>query len=99
MANCSCSVRDFQQSVTSHKRKHWRKLIGFFKSARKRVKWKSGKRRATARGENVVLLGETDLDQVSIEEILKEQRLQQQAKRETEKVRMLALKDGGLSKP
>uniref|UniRef100_A0A3B3I9N9 Uncharacterized protein n=1 Tax=Oryzias latipes TaxID=8090 RepID=A0A3B3I9N9_ORYLA len=57
------------------------------------------KRRVTGRGENVVLLGETDLDQVSIEEILKEQRLQQQAKRETEKVKMQALKDGGLSIP
>uniref|UniRef100_A0A3P9I7K7 Uncharacterized protein n=1 Tax=Oryzias latipes TaxID=8090 RepID=A0A3P9I7K7_ORYLA len=55
--------------------------------------WTKKERRATARGENVVLLRETDLDQVSIEEILKEQRLQQQAKRETEKVKMQALKD------
>uniref|UniRef100_A0A674N7N6 U6 snRNA-associated Sm-like protein LSm1 n=1 Tax=Takifugu rubripes TaxID=31033 RepID=A0A674N7N6_TAKRU len=45
------------------------------------------------RGENVVLLGEIDLDkpcdtflqQVSIEEILEEQRMEQQAKQETEK--------------
>uniref|UniRef100_A0A8C7YQR2 U6 snRNA-associated Sm-like protein LSm1 n=1 Tax=Oryzias sinensis TaxID=183150 RepID=A0A8C7YQR2_9TELE len=59
------------------------------------------------RGENVVLLGEIDLDkpcdtvlqQVSIEEILEEQRLQQQAKQETEKVKMQALKDRGLSIP
>ncbi|TDH13381.1 hypothetical protein EPR50_G00056790, partial [Perca flavescens] len=59
------------------------------------------------RGENVVLLGEIDvekpcdtvLQQVSIEEILEEQRLQQQAKQETEKVKTAALKDRGLSIP
>uniref|UniRef100_A0A8D2ZUT6 U6 snRNA-associated Sm-like protein LSm1 n=7 Tax=Percomorphaceae TaxID=1489872 RepID=A0A8D2ZUT6_SCOMX len=59
------------------------------------------------RGENVVLLGEIDVDkpcdtvlqQVSIEEILEEQRLQQQAKQETEKVKMQVLKDRGLSIP
>uniref|UniRef100_A0A3Q2VET5 U6 snRNA-associated Sm-like protein LSm1 n=1 Tax=Haplochromis burtoni TaxID=8153 RepID=A0A3Q2VET5_HAPBU len=59
------------------------------------------------RGENVVLLGEIDMDkpcdtvlqQVSIEEILEEQRLQQQAKQETEKVKMQVLKDRGLSIP
>ncbi|CAB1428551.1 unnamed protein product [Pleuronectes platessa] len=59
------------------------------------------------RGENVVLLGEIDMDkpcdtvlqQVSIEEILEEQRLQQQAKQETEKVKMQVLKDRGLSVP
>uniref|UniRef100_A0A8K9Y4H1 U6 snRNA-associated Sm-like protein LSm1 n=1 Tax=Oncorhynchus mykiss TaxID=8022 RepID=A0A8K9Y4H1_ONCMY len=59
------------------------------------------------RGENVVLLGEIDMDkpcdtvlqQVSIEEILEEQRLQQQAKQETEKAKVTALKDRGLSIP
>ncbi|KAK6306105.1 hypothetical protein J4Q44_G00230300, partial [Coregonus suidteri] len=59
------------------------------------------------RGENVVLLGEIDMDkpcdtvlqQVSIEEILEEQRLQQQAKQETEKAKVSALKDRGLSIP
>uniref|UniRef100_A0A3Q1EXT9 U6 snRNA-associated Sm-like protein LSm1 n=1 Tax=Acanthochromis polyacanthus TaxID=80966 RepID=A0A3Q1EXT9_9TELE len=59
------------------------------------------------RGENVVLLGEIDvekpcdtvLQQVSIEEILEEQRLQQQTKQETEKVKMQVLKDRGLSIP
>ncbi|XP_029619367.1 U6 snRNA-associated Sm-like protein LSm1 isoform X2 [Salmo trutta] len=48
------------------------------------------------RGENVVLLGEI---QVSIEEILEEQRLQQQAKQKTEKAKVTALKDRGLSIP
>ena len=42
---------------------------------------------------------DTVLQQVSIEEILEEQRLQQQSKQETEKVKMLALKDRGLSIP
>uniref|UniRef100_A0AAZ3PE90 U6 snRNA-associated Sm-like protein LSm1 n=1 Tax=Oncorhynchus tshawytscha TaxID=74940 RepID=A0AAZ3PE90_ONCTS len=50
------------------------------------------------RGENVVLLGEIDVDklcdnvlqQVSIEEILEEQRLQQQAKQKTEKAKKIA---------
>uniref|UniRef100_A0A3P8S673 LSM1, U6 small nuclear RNA associated n=1 Tax=Amphiprion percula TaxID=161767 RepID=A0A3P8S673_AMPPE len=59
------------------------------------------------RGENVVLLREIDvekpcdtvLQQVSIEEILEEQRLQQQTKQETEKVKMQVLKDRGLSIP
>nr|ACI69663.1 U6 snRNA-associated Sm-like protein LSm1 [Salmo salar] len=59
------------------------------------------------RGESVVLLGEIDMDkpcdtvlqQVSIEEILEEQRLQQQAKQETEKAKVTALKDRGLSIP
>ncbi|KAI3372390.1 hypothetical protein L3Q82_022877 [Scortum barcoo] len=41
----------------------------------------------------------TLLQQVSIEEILEEQRLQQQAKQETEKVKMQVLKDRGLSIP
>lgn len=39
------------------------------------------------------------LQQVSIEEILEEQRLQQQTKQETEKVKMQVLKDRGLSIP
>lgn len=39
------------------------------------------------------------LQQVSIEEILEEQRLQQQNKQETEKVKMQVLKDRGLSIP
>lgn len=39
------------------------------------------------------------LQQVSIEEILEEQRLEQQAKQETEKVKMQVLKDRGLSIP
>lgn len=42
---------------------------------------------------------DTVLQQVSIEEILEEQRLQQQAKQETEKVKMQVLKDRGLSVP
>lgn len=42
---------------------------------------------------------DTVLQQVSIEEILEEQRLQQQAKQETDKVKMQALKDRGLSIP
>ncbi|XP_068594754.1 U6 snRNA-associated Sm-like protein LSm1 [Brachionichthys hirsutus] len=59
------------------------------------------------RGENVVLLGEIDVDrscsallqQVSIEQILEEQRVQQQAKQETDKVKLQVLKDRGLSVP
>ncbi|KAJ8286131.1 hypothetical protein GJAV_G00034890 [Gymnothorax javanicus] len=59
------------------------------------------------RGENVVLLGEIDLEkecetvlqQVSIEEILEEQRAQQQAKQETDKAKLQALKDRGLTVP
>ncbi|XP_061115530.1 U6 snRNA-associated Sm-like protein LSm1 isoform X2 [Conger conger] len=59
------------------------------------------------RGENVVLLGEIDLEkecdtvlqQVSIEEILEEQRAQQQAKQEAEKAKLQALKDRGLTVP
>lgn len=39
------------------------------------------------------------LQQVSIEEILEEQRMEQQAKQETEKVKLQALKDRGLSVP
>lgn len=39
------------------------------------------------------------LQQVSIEEILEEQRLEQQAKQETEKVKLQALKERGLSVP
>lgn len=42
---------------------------------------------------------DTFLQQVSIEEILEEQRMEQQAKQETEKVKMQALKDRGLSIP
>ncbi|CAB1322249.1 unnamed protein product, partial [Coregonus sp. 'balchen'] len=42
---------------------------------------------------------DTVLQQVSIEEILEEQRLQQQAKQETEKAKVSALKDRGLSIP
>lgn len=42
---------------------------------------------------------DTFLQQVSIEEILEEQRLEQQAKQETEKVKLQALKDRGLSIP
>lgn len=56
------------------------------------------------RGENVVLLGEIDLEkesdtplqQVSIEEILEEQRVEQQAKLEAEKLKVQALKDRGV---
>ncbi|XP_059541392.1 U6 snRNA-associated Sm-like protein LSm1 isoform X2 [Myotis daubentonii] len=59
------------------------------------------------RGENVVLLGEIDLEkesdtplqQVSIEEILEEQRVEQQTKLENEKLKVQALKDRGLSVP
>uniref|UniRef100_A0A674GQA1 U6 snRNA-associated Sm-like protein LSm1 n=1 Tax=Taeniopygia guttata TaxID=59729 RepID=A0A674GQA1_TAEGU len=59
------------------------------------------------RGENVVLLGEIDLEkesdtplqQVSIEEILEEQRVEQQAKQESEKLKVQALKERGLSVP
>ncbi|XP_025059185.1 U6 snRNA-associated Sm-like protein LSm1 [Alligator sinensis] len=59
------------------------------------------------RGENVVLLGEIDLEkesdtplqQVSIEEILEEQRVEQQAKHESEKLKVQALKERGLSIP
>uniref|UniRef100_A0AC11CAI2 LSM1 homolog, mRNA degradation associated n=1 Tax=Ovis aries TaxID=9940 RepID=A0AC11CAI2_SHEEP len=59
------------------------------------------------RGENVVLLGEIDLEkesdtplqQVSIEEILEEQRVEQQTKLEAEKLKVQALKDRGLSIP
>ncbi|XP_014440556.2 U6 snRNA-associated Sm-like protein LSm1, partial [Tupaia chinensis] len=59
------------------------------------------------RGENVVLLGEIDLEkesdtplqQVSIEEILEEQRVEQQTRLEAEKLKVRALKDRGLSIP
>ncbi|XP_072491283.1 U6 snRNA-associated Sm-like protein LSm1 isoform X2 [Notamacropus eugenii] len=59
------------------------------------------------RGENVVLLGEIDLEkesdtplqQVSIEEILEEQRVEQQTKQEAEKLKVQALKERGLSIP
>ena len=57
------------------------------------------------RGENVVLLGEiekerdTPLQHVSIEEILEEQRVEQQTKLEAEKLKVQALKDRGLSIP
>ncbi|XP_030639809.1 U6 snRNA-associated Sm-like protein LSm1 [Chanos chanos] len=59
------------------------------------------------RGENVVLLGEVDLDKecdqilqrVSIEEILEEQRSEQQAKQESERVKLQAVKERGLSIP
>ncbi|KAG9270550.1 U6 snRNA-associated Sm-like protein LSm1 [Astyanax mexicanus] len=59
------------------------------------------------RGENVVLLGEVDLDKecdqilqrVSIEEILEEQRVEQQAKQESEKRKLQAVKERGLSIP
>ncbi|XP_014813891.1 PREDICTED: U6 snRNA-associated Sm-like protein LSm1 [Calidris pugnax] len=59
------------------------------------------------RGENVVLLGEIDLEkesdtplqQVSIEEILEEQRVEQQAKQESEKLKVQALKERGLCVP
>nr|XP_020641825.1 U6 snRNA-associated Sm-like protein LSm1 [Pogona vitticeps] len=59
------------------------------------------------RGENVVLLGEIDLEkesdtplqQVSIEEILEVQRVEQQAKQESEKLKVQALKERGLSIP
>ncbi|KAK7806115.1 hypothetical protein U0070_008426 [Myodes glareolus] len=58
------------------------------------------------RGENVVLLGEIDLEkesdtalqQVSIEEIL-EQRVEQQTRLEAEKLKVQDLKDRGLSIP
>ncbi|XP_041755336.1 U6 snRNA-associated Sm-like protein LSm1 isoform X3 [Coregonus clupeaformis] len=48
------------------------------------------------RGENVVLLGEI---QVCIEDILEEQRLQQQSRQEAEKTKHLALKERGLVMP
>ncbi|KAJ1090587.1 hypothetical protein NDU88_003717 [Pleurodeles waltl] len=59
------------------------------------------------RGENVVLLGEIDLEkendtplqQVSIEEILEEQRVEQQSKQEAECIKIQALKERGLSIP
>ncbi|XP_063050537.1 U6 snRNA-associated Sm-like protein LSm1 [Engraulis encrasicolus] len=59
------------------------------------------------RGENVVLLGEVDLDKecdqilqrVSIEEILEEQRIEQQAKQESERLKLQAVKERGLSMP
>ncbi|KAK3565864.1 hypothetical protein QTP86_019631 [Hemibagrus guttatus] len=59
------------------------------------------------RGENVVLLGEVDLDKdtdqilqrVSIEEILEEQRVVQQAKQESERLKLQAVKERGLSIP
>ncbi|GAA6092814.1 U6 snRNA-associated Sm-like protein LSm1, partial [Tachysurus ichikawai] len=59
------------------------------------------------RGENVVLLGEVDLDKdcdqilqrVSIEEILEEQRVEQQAKQESERLKLQAVKERGLSIP
>ncbi|XP_078269636.1 U6 snRNA-associated Sm-like protein LSm1 [Rhinoraja longicauda] len=59
------------------------------------------------RGENVVLLGEIDLERetdtplqrVSIEEILEAQRVQQHEKQEAEKVKGEALKERGLSVP
>ncbi|XP_016084398.1 U6 snRNA-associated Sm-like protein LSm1 [Sinocyclocheilus anshuiensis] len=59
------------------------------------------------RGENVVLLGEVDLDKeydqilqrVSIEEILEEQRTEQQAKQESERLKLQAVKERGLSIP
>lgn len=59
------------------------------------------------RGENVVLLGEVDLDKdcdqilqrVSIEEILEEQRIEQQAKQEAERRKLQTVKERGLSIP
>ncbi|TTQ23537.1 U6 snRNA-associated Sm-like protein LSm1 [Bagarius yarrelli] len=59
------------------------------------------------RGENVVLLGEVDLDKdcdqllqrVSIEEILEEQRVEQQVKQESERLKLQAVKERGLSIP
>ncbi|NXA44287.1 LSM1 protein, partial [Eudromia elegans] len=59
------------------------------------------------RGENVVLLGEIDLEkesdtplqQVSIEEILEEQRLEQQARHAAERLKAQALKERGLAVP
>ncbi|XP_010019149.1 PREDICTED: U6 snRNA-associated Sm-like protein LSm1 [Nestor notabilis] len=59
------------------------------------------------RGENVVLLGEIVSEkegepprqQVSIEEILEEQRVEQQAKQESEKLKVQALKERGLCVP
>ncbi|XP_023701301.1 U6 snRNA-associated Sm-like protein LSm1 isoform X1 [Paramormyrops kingsleyae] len=59
------------------------------------------------RGENVVLLGEIDLIKeckrvlrpVSIEEILEDQRCQQQAKQEAEKTKLQVLKERGLFVP
>ncbi|XP_078079451.1 U6 snRNA-associated Sm-like protein LSm1 isoform X5 [Mustelus asterias] len=59
------------------------------------------------RGENVVLLGEIDLERetdtplqkVSIEEILEAQRVQQHEKQEAEKAKSEALKERGLSIP
>ncbi|XP_060698066.1 U6 snRNA-associated Sm-like protein LSm1 isoform X3 [Hemiscyllium ocellatum] len=59
------------------------------------------------RGENVVLLGEIDLERetdtplqrVSIEEILEAQRVQQHEKQEAEKAKSEALRERGLSVP
>ncbi|XP_020392919.2 U6 snRNA-associated Sm-like protein LSm1 isoform X1 [Rhincodon typus] len=59
------------------------------------------------RGENVVLLGEIDLERetdtplqrVSIEEILEAQRVQQHEKQEAEKAKSEALRERGLSIP
>ncbi|XP_048875930.1 U6 snRNA-associated Sm-like protein LSm1 isoform X2 [Brienomyrus brachyistius] len=59
------------------------------------------------RGENVVLLGEIDLEKesdtvlqpVSIEEILEDQRCQQQAKQEAERMKLQVLKERGLFVP
>uniref|UniRef100_UPI00358E37B7 U6 snRNA-associated Sm-like protein LSm1 n=1 Tax=Myxine glutinosa TaxID=7769 RepID=UPI00358E37B7 len=59
------------------------------------------------RGENVVLLGEIDvekeaetrLERVSIEEILAAQREEQQEKQEAEKAKVQALKERGLPLP
>lgn len=42
---------------------------------------------------------DTSLQQVCIEEILEEQRLQQQAKQEAERAKHLALKERGLAMP
>ena len=42
---------------------------------------------------------DTPLQQVSIEEILEEQRVEQQAKQESEKLKVQALKERGLSVP
>ncbi|XP_076345586.1 U6 snRNA-associated Sm-like protein LSm1 isoform X1 [Tachypleus tridentatus] len=57
------------------------------------------------RGENVILLGEIDLDreegttleQVSVEEILEAQRIEQEQKQEQERLRAKALKERGLA--
>ncbi|XP_049687253.1 U6 snRNA-associated Sm-like protein LSm1 isoform X2 [Accipiter gentilis] len=50
-------------------------------------------------GDDLEKESDTPLQQVSIEEILEEQRVEQQAKQESEKLKVQALKERGLSVP